>query len=276
MGQLGMLGRIGTVLVVLLAVLVGGAGSASAATTYAQVIALGGADVSSAPVRVGSVIEVGVDSGVWVNGTVVTPTAPSSDPSASFFVAAINSSGVAVGSANTGAGADVPAYWNPAAGPHFTEVDISSIGGYSGSFSSIDAAGDASGNYTSATGGGIGSGLFMAGSGGVPSGTPQVVSSLGAHPIADPDANTTATCGIPRVSAGYELACDTGSTPAQTLIYNRQTGTAVDSPVAITQLARDSDELSDDGYFVGTEGASAWTQGSGVWARLSPDGTVQS
>ena len=48
--------------------------------------------------------------GLWENGTVVIPSAPASDPTATFTPASINSLGVVVGVARTGSAHYVPAY----------------------------------------------------------------------------------------------------------------------------------------------------------------------
>lgn len=245
----------------------------ASAATYPGVTDMGSNEPSGPPVRVGSTIEVPVfgasgNGGVWANGVVTTPSPPASDPNAYFTIESVNSSGVAVGDVTTGLGKDVPGYWNPASGNHFTEVDVSGLSdgqaAYSAVFTSIDSAGDAVGNvffYDN-----VEEGLYVSGTNGVPTGTPQAVASLGGASITGDD--STETEGIARISTDYEVVESTSSSCNCLTVfdYNRHTGTVAD-----TGLGFQWNGQADDGDVVGgipdpSAGGSATIQ----YARYAP------
>src|SRR5580658_23744 len=76
-----------------------------------------------------------VDGHLWVNPTTFLgpPTAPASDPNATFKPMPqstagtnnlLNDSGVVVGTVTTGAGIEVPGYWDSAHSSTFTEISL--------------------------------------------------------------------------------------------------------------------------------------------------------
>ncbi|MGO9977429.1 MAG: carboxypeptidase-like regulatory domain-containing protein [Solirubrobacteraceae bacterium] len=136
-----------------------------------------------------------VDGHLWVNPTTVLgpPTAPASDPTATFkptlvggATELLNDSGVVAGTVTTGTGATVPGYWDSAHSTTFTEVSLSGLTvcgqpATSGALLGVDASGEAVGqignNLTNPCYGEAG--LYVPAVGGLPAGPPQVVSTIG-------------------------------------------------------------------------------------------------
>jgi hypothetical protein len=189
-------------------------------------------------------VQSGGSYGVWVNGTIETPTAPSSDPSATFIAKAINSAGVVVGYASTTMGVVVPAYWNSLQSPSFIEISlngltVNGLPATAGSLVAVDATGEAVGGVGNAreTQSADSAGLFVPGTGGLPAGTPQVVANLG----------SASSRGLNNVSAGWE----TGSTTAGTFFaYNRTSGATTISNLTGTESGPGG--LASNGLMAGT------------------------
>jgi CSLREA domain-containing protein len=202
--------------------------AASAARASSTIVDLG---ASVLPVAVNAHQQVlSYNGSVWSNGTVITPQAPSSAPTAQFSPAPdqygtqINDSGVVVGEAVTG-GTVVPAYWNTATSS-FTVVSLAGLtvnsqpatGGF---FEAIDAAGDAVGVVYNSSGsaGDVSAntaGLFVSGNDAMPTGAAQVLASV----------DSTAIHSLDGVSAGYEDANASQSDVYPEVLIDRQTQTA--------------------------------------------------
>jgi hypothetical protein len=206
----GRLGRI-VIVVVALALLP----ATAAAAGFGAVVDLGYNVIPAGPPAVvGAQDEVPVQNGIWVNGTVETPTAPASSPTDLFTPQAISSTGVAVGFARNAMGYDVPAYWDSVHSASFVEVPLSglSVNGSpvtSGRLSGVDATGEAVGSVQNAAGATPAdfAGLSVGASGGLPAGPAQVVTALGGsvHSLAG-------------ISAGWEEGADTNG---MFFAYNR-------------------------------------------------------
>jgi CSLREA domain-containing protein len=206
--------------------------AASAARASSTIVDLG---ASVLPVAVNAHQQVlSYNGSVWSNGTVITPQAPSSAPTAQFppapdqYGTQINDSGVVVGEALTVSGATetvVPAYWNTASSS-FTVVSLAGLmvnsqpatGGF---FEAIDAAGDAVGVVYNSSGsaGDVSAntaGLLVAGNDAMPTGASQVLASV----------DGTAIHSLDGVSAGYEDANASQSDIYPEVLIDRQTQTA--------------------------------------------------
>lgn len=163
--------------------------------------------------------------GLWENGTVVIPSAPASDPTATFTPASINSLGVVVGVARTGSAHYVPAYLASATSTSFVEISESglTVAGQSANFaelSYIDAGGEAVGQMGDSAG--DTAGLYVPASGGVPAGQPQVISTLG----------STAVGTLYGISAGYEMGFADNGANSTEFLYNRSSGDVTQTNLA--------------------------------------------
>jgi hypothetical protein len=223
-------------------------GCLAASATAATIVDLGPGPAE--PLAVNAQQEVLLSTGLWVSGTVRTPSAPASDPTAYFTPGgaksegenaggqepeALSDAGLVVGSANTGARSTVPAYWASGTSSTFTELSLSGlmVNGQSavgGELMAVDAAGEAvgaiwdqavvSGDATAADY----AGLFVPAVGGVPAGAPQAVSSV----------DGTQIYSLFGISASYEAAANYGDCYCGVLI-NRQTQTATQTDLTHTE-----------------------------------------
>jgi CSLREA domain-containing protein len=223
----------------LVAVALAMAPASKGAAAFGTVVDLGQNVIpSGAPAVVGAQVEVPVVNGIWVNGTVETPTAPASDPTATFLPQAISSTGVVVGF-TLKAGGDIPAYWDSTHSESFVEVSMSgvTVNGSpvsSARFAAVDATGEAVGSMQNSAG--AIAGFYVPGSGGLPAGTPQAVTSLGGAPVA----------GLAMISAGWEGGADSSG---MLFAYNRQTGARISSN--LTGLEGGPGGLADNGLLTG-------------------------
>jgi hypothetical protein len=189
-------------------------------------------------------VENGNAYGIWVNGTIETPTAPSSDASGKFIPQAINSAGVVVGYASTTLGAQVPAYWDSLHSPSFVEISLSglTVNGLAASSArlvAVDATGEAVGSVENArqSQSADSAGLFVPGTGGLPAGTPQMIANLGSASVR----------GLGNISASWEA----GSTTAGALFaYDRGSGATTISNLTGTESGPGG--LASDGLMAGT------------------------
>lgn len=168
-------------------------------------------------------VEVSGSYGLWADGTVLTPTAPASDPTAKFVATAVNANGIVVGYASDPAtpAQQVPVYWDSEHSPSFVEVSLSGLTANgqavtSASFSAIDLAGEASGTGMA----GVGLGIYAPAVGGLPAGQLQAVTALGG----------TTVSGLAEISAAYEGG--RGTATGDYISFDRGTHTATDSGVA--------------------------------------------
>lgn len=244
----------------------------SAAAGYSKIVDLGqgvvptyDGDGNTGLAVVGGQYEVLVTNGLWINGAVSRPSAPASDPSATFDPVAINSAGVVVGSAATGAGSTVPAYWDSTRSSAFAEVSLSgaTVAGApasGGGFESVDAAGEAVGYVQS--GSGI-AGLFVPAVSGVPAGPAQTVTTSGLLTLYEVSAGYEAgvnNSGYVSIDRHTQAAVQTGLGPAEA--FYAGFGDSGDIGAYQTQST---------GY---PEKAFLYQPGSATAALQSPAGTV--
>jgi CSLREA domain-containing protein len=204
-------------------------------------------------------VENGNAYGIWVNGTVETPTPPASDVGGKFVPQAINSAGVVVGYASTTLGVLVPAYWDSLHSPSFVEISlggltVNGLAAASGRLVAVDATGEAVGFVGNArqSQSADTAGLFVPGAGGLP-GAPQVVANLGSASVR----------ALGNVSAGWEA----GSTTAGTLFdYSRSSGATTISNLTGTESGPGG--LASNGLLAGT------INGGSDQEVESPSGTV--
>jgi CSLREA domain-containing protein len=246
------LGVLPWMLVVMLLVALAAASVAEASSTVTDL----GAGVRPVAVNVKDQVlldRAGVFAGVWTPGGTILgpPPAPSGDPTATFttpFSQSLSDSGVVVGSALTGSGATVPAYWNSAAGGSFVEISLAGlmVNGQpvsSGQLDAIDAGGDAVGQVCNANANSTGNcaGLLVGGSGGLPTGGPQLVTNLGG----------TSIYSLMGISANYELGIGSGANFPYNVLYNQMNG------IATTTDDYEHEYIGDDaGSALGTDGAT--------------------
>jgi hypothetical protein len=216
------------------------------------------------PLAVNAQQQVLLSTGLWVNGTFETPSPPASDPNATFTPGGaqgaglnaggqdpegLSDAGLVMGSAHTGSGGTVPAYWASATSSTFTELSLSGLTvngqpAVGGELTGVDAAGEAVGAIWNQAGvGSDGSlsdyaGLFVPASSGLPAGQPQAVPSVDGVTI-------YALFGI---SANYEGAATATDCYCGVLV-NRQTQTATETD--LTHFESTSFGWADNGTMAG-------------------------
>ena len=202
------------------------------------------------PLAVNAQQEVLLSSGLWVNGMVSTPQAPSSDASATFTPGGsrpsgldaggqdpegLSGTGLVAGSVRTGGGSTVPGYWASSTSTTFTELSLSglTVNGQpaaGGELTGVDGAGEAVGMiWDQAVNSGDGTtsdyaGLFVPASGGLPAGQPEAVSSI----------DGTQIYSLFGISATYEAAVNVDSCVCAVLV-DRQTQTPMQTDLTHTE-----------------------------------------
>ncbi len=217
-------------------------------------------------------VENGNAYGVWVNGSIQTPTAPSADANGRFIPQAINSAGVVVGFALTGLNAQVPAYWDSLHSPSFVEISLNGLTVHGSAATlarlvSVDATGEAVGYVQNATQASSAdtAGFLVPGTGGLPAGTPQVVATLGGATVHNLDG----------ISAGWEEGAAIGSSGETLFAYNRTSGATTISDLTGTESGPGG--VASNGLLAGTiNGGTAQqveTPSGTITTLQSPPGT---